>query len=333
MYGVVKQGDKDNQGNVVLQNSNTVYVNNVQIGCLTDPVSGSGIEIVGPGSSTVFANNKIVSVDQDLDKYPAPITATTKNVFAGDTASFGGGPVPPTVLSKPALYAELDQYNQPTVSRLTAAEQHDDDPESAPQYVQYRVYAEQDAGLPPASTTSVLTVPIPPSTASSAIPTDCSDIKATTTFTDSFQLSTHYTLGMLTDQTLVSYYHVQPQFGLTNQQIICNLRALCNNILEPLLSKYGSAMRINSGFRVAYAGFSQHYIGQAVDVSFTDTPTMADSLARAQEIAGLVNFDQYIYEQNISIWYHISYNPSGTQRHQVLSKPRGSQYFFGLREF
>ncbi len=334
MYNVVKQGDKDTQGNLVLPNSNTVYVNGVQIACLTDPVSGSGVKIVSPGSSTVFANFKNVSIDQDLDEYPAPITATTTNVFAGDTGSSQGGTVAPTPLTKTQIYAQLDPYNQPTVSRLTAAEQHDDDPESDPIYRQYRVYAEQDANLPPANTTPVQTVAVPTVTPPASVPTDCVDIQSMTSFPDSFQLSTHFTLGMLTDQTLVSYYHVQPQFGLTTQQIICNLRALCNNILEPMLAKYGPLLVINSGFRIGN-GFSQHYIGQAVDVSFTDVPptALSASLTRAQEIAELFNYDQYIYEQNLSIWYHISYNPSGKQRRQVLSKPRGSQYYPGLVEF
>ncbi len=330
MPGIITVGAKDTQGNEVLPNSNTVYVDGLQIACLTDPVSGSGVEIVGPGSQTVYANFKKVSIDQDLDQYPSPLTAV--DVFAGNNSSSQGGPVTPTTPSKTQVYAQLDQYNQPTVSRLTAAEQHDDDPNSDPIYRQYRVYAEQDAGLGPASSTPVQTVIPPPSTPPASVPSNCTDIFSTTSFPDSFQLSPHFTLGMLTDQTLVSYYHVQPQYGLTSQEIICNLRTLCFNILEPMLAKYGSALVINSGFRVGY-GKSQHYLGQAVDVSFNDTPTLADSFARAQEIAQLFNYDQYIYEQNISIWYHISYNPSGTQRRQVLSKPRGSRYYFGLTEF
>lgn len=323
---------------------------------LGDPISCG--DIMGQGSGNVFANGSAVSrMNVDLTVghcfSPVPIISASPNVFVNNAradrvgdpipthccssschsgvASNGspnvfvnsgsGGPSPITVL--------LDQFKQPGVSRLQAAEQHDDDQGSDPIYVEYRKQAEAQAGY--VATAPTFIEQAPPATKKPAnVPSDCSDITAHTgPFPGSFQLSPNFTLSQVTTNTLISRYPLIAQGGLSQKDIVCNLRALCVNILEPLLTTYGSNLVVNSGFRQG-TGRSQHYKGQAVDVSFKDAVTSDQFWTRAKEIKDNINYDQFIFEQNISIWYHISYNTEGVRR-QVLTKPRGDTYVAGLQ--
>ena len=173
------------------------------------------------------------------------------------------------------------------------------------------------------------TAPTVPRIAVANVLSDCTDIYAVQgTFSPSFQLSPNFTLAMLTTNTLVSNYPLRGQVGLIPSDIVCNLRRLCVNVLEPLYAKYGSNLVINSGFRHG-SGTSQHYKGEAVDVSFKNVRTSDAAWARAQEIPSVVPFDQYIFEQNLSVWYHLSY--STNNRSAILTKPRGNQYYAGLQ--
>jgi uncharacterized Zn-binding protein involved in type VI secretion len=330
MSGISRIGDADSNGYILIEGSTNVSVNGLFVARVGDSLindEGDEANII-MGSPNVFANGLPIARINDSTSDSGIMIGGSFDVLANNESIATQNIV---IAQKSAVYAELDPFNQPSVSRLTGAEQHDDDPGSDPIYTQYRQYAESDAGLGPASNIPLQTG-TPPGPPPGTIPADCMNIYAMTSFPDSFQLSTNFTLGMVTDMTLVSNYHVQPQSGLTVQQIICNLRALCINVLEPMLAKYGLAMRINSGFRIG-VGASQHYTGQAADISFTDVTTPAANFARAQDITNSFAYDQYIYEQNLTTWHHLSYNQSGTNRRQVLSKPRGSQYFSGLIEF
>ena len=60
------------------------------------------------------------------------------------------------------------------------------------------------------------------------------------------------------------------QFGLTPQEIVCNLKGLAENCLEPIIDIFPS-MIISSGFRrpgdvAESSATSQHYLGQAADI-------------------------------------------------------------------
>ena len=111
----------------------------------------------------------------------------------------------------------------------------------------------------------------------------------------------------------------------TAKDIVKNLRDLCYNVLEPLKAMYPSVV-VNSGFRHTSNGKSQHERGQAADMAI---PSVSSSAAAAWLIAqaiasSSIPFDQYIFEQNNTIWFHLSYDKSrGKQRGMVMSKPRG----------
>jgi hypothetical protein len=235
---------------------------------------------------------------------------------------------PPSISGIAAVNAVMDAFAQAGVDRIDAAEQHDDDPGSDFTYKTYRRNAHAEAGVVDSEPKIVDKAP-PPTGSVTNVATDTSDIDSHVgAFPGSFPLSTNFTLAALTTNTQVSNYALKAQCGLTEKQIVANLRALCLNVLEPMKTAFGSAMKINSGFRHGQ-GTSQHYKGQAADVSFTDCPTSEASFNRAKQVQNQFNFDQYIYEQNNSIWHHVSYNTAGCRRN-VLSKPRGDRYLAGL---
>jgi len=140
---------------------------------------------------------------------------------------------------------------------------------------------------------------------------DCSDIESPPS--SSLQLSSNFTLDQLTTNTSLSSYTLKSQAGLEDYQIACNLRALCENVLEPIVSEYGkSSFIITSGFRHG-SGKSQHEKGQAVDIQF---PSKSNALVYniAVWIKDNLNFDQLILEYGGNKpWIHISYNQDGNR--------------------
>jgi zinc D-Ala-D-Ala carboxypeptidase len=137
------------------------------------------------------------------------------------------------------------------------------------------------------------------------------------------QLSKNFTLS----EFLIS--QTASRLGIDNtpsQQVIDNLTALCQNILQPLRDKFGPVV-ISSGYRspqlnkaIGGAANSQHMLGQAADIHM---PSMAnDELARL--IAKNFVFDQVILEfytlgKPDSGWVHVSYNAAGNKREQLTA--------------
>ena len=104
-----------------------------------------------------------------------------------------------------------------------------------------------------------------------------------------------------------------------------NLRALVDEVLDPLRDCYGKPIKVNSGFRcrklnqlVNGATNSQHMRGEAADIT-TGSPKDNLKLARMIEEAG--KFDQLIYEKNSPAgpqWLHVSWRRNGVNRKRVL---------------
>lgn len=129
----------------------------------------------------------------------------------------------------------------------------------------------------------------------------------------SFQLSTNYTLGDLSVDTVLSKYTVRAQAGFTYQDMICNLQALADHIGEPLSTQFGRAnMIITSGFRPG-SGTSQHERGQAFDIQYPlYTNTQVFNIA--EYIRDNLPFDQLILEYGGNRpWIHCSYNRAGNR--------------------
>lgn len=97
-----------------------------------------------------------------------------------------------------------------------------------------------------------------------------------------------------------------------------NLKALVENILDPLRTKVGKSITINSGFRneqvnraVGGAAISQHRFGQAADLVIEGMST--------REIVNLIVDMKLPYDQLIEefgSWVHVSF--STRNRREVL---------------
>ena len=143
------------------------------------------------------------------------------------------------------------------------------------------------------------------------------------------QLSRNFKLSDLLGQSGNPFPFGVGQHNLTDAQIVCNLRKLCLNILEPLRDKYSSkGFKINSGYRnsgsipaPASGKVSQHELGQAVDISFSSirgVGSYSEQVKAFYAIAKEINamglpYDQMIFENNPathSTWIHMSYSES-----------------------
>lgn len=101
------------------------------------------------------------------------------------------------------------------------------------------------------------------------------------------------------------------------QQVIDNLGALCEHVLQPLRDSIKAPIKISSGYRcprlntvIGGAGRSQHLTGQAADIICykTGNEQLFNTLIHSD-----VPFDQVIDEFSFR-WVHISYDPARNRR-------------------
>lgn len=100
-----------------------------------------------------------------------------------------------------------------------------------------------------------------------------------------------------------------------------NIKALVEDVLQPLRDKWGGPLFINSGYRskelneaVGGVETSQHRKGQAADVGVTDPYALAKLIKRMR-----LDVDQYIVYPD---FVHISYKKDGENRNQLLYNKR-----------
>ena len=146
------------------------------------------------------------------------------------------------------------------------------------------------------------------------------------------QLSKHFSLQEMINSGTASRLGLD---NTPNEEQIENLKALCENILEPLREYYESRpIMITSGFRspqlskaIGSSENSQHCKGEAVDFEIPGF----DNRQVAAHIKNNFLYDQLIseyYEDGIldSGWIHVSFKRDGTNRKQSLTKNKGEGY-------
>lgn len=134
-------------------------------------------------------------------------------------------------------------------------------------------------------------------------------------------------------------------------EIVCNLKSLAVNIIEPLLVAYPGFMvpaegknykRINSAFRnySTAGGRSQHMLGEAIDVQWFAGGSWKGpnySTEKYMEISNWclqnLSVDQLIFEHTETygrVWLHISHRRDGQQRNDNAWTMKGGQYRTGF---
>jgi zinc D-Ala-D-Ala carboxypeptidase len=115
--------------------------------------------------------------------------------------------------------------------------------------------------------------------------------------------------------------------GISNMptpEHIENFKKLAENIFEPIRKHFGVPILISSGYRskelnkaIGGATTSQHLLGQAIDIDMDGSSSGVTNKMVFDYIKANLNFDQLINEFDYS-WVHVSYNPTGKQRKQIL---------------
>jgi len=192
-------------------------------------------------------------------------------------------------------------------------------------------FPSQGDGNPPTqgSSTSSNTTPSPRGESRNQGPRDCN--------AENIQLSTNFSLAQLSCSAPAAKYFIpavgqtktHPTRGvLTRDQIIANLRGVAQNILEPIRATYPTLI-VTNAYRDK-GGSSQHEVGEAVDIQFSDitgpiTSQNAEFLVRAEAIRKILSakngFDQFLLEYKTTgskrPWLHISYRSNVANRKEI----------------
>jgi len=103
-----------------------------------------------------------------------------------------------------------------------------------------------------------------------------------------------------------------------------NLKALAENIFEPIRTEFRVPIYISSGYRskelnkfVKGSATSQHCKGEAIDIDMDSHSHNITNKDIFDFIVAKLPFDQVINEFNYA-WIHVSYKKNGPQRKQIL---------------
>lgn len=325
---------------------------------LTDANNAGGKITATDGNSTVFANNLLVSVNgstgtdhspsvSDIHDAGAWSTANGSNsVFAhgvnvnyqdnadtcGDVRVGGSGNV--------FVGDDIDQ-DIPSIRGVVELDEEDiSEPGTGAAKFQSVPRSDREKAVPNPEPTGNKSVE--PSKFTGTPTADCGGIEAEVTAAsgnlttiEAIVLSPRFTVKKLTRTPNIAFDNpLNPSAGdLSREEIVCNLKLLCINCLEPIYNKYSNAFVTNT-WRPRGIGSptSQHPKGQAADLQFRGVKK-SDYYQIAQVIKDLVPFDQLLLEYKTTgtglPWIHISFNKSGNRK-QILTLLNNSTYGQGL---
>lgn len=135
-------------------------------------------------------------------------------------------------------------------------------------------------------------------------------------------ISKHFSFAEFEKSDTAKRLHINN--AIVDWDVRDNIKALVENILQPLRNAWGGPLIINSGYRcrelneaVGGVETSQHTKGMAADVGVTDPLALAKLAVKMK-----LDFDQMIIYPS---FVHFSYKKDGENRGQVLysAKYRG----------
>lgn len=262
-----------------------------------DVASGGSTNIESSGKATLFAdgaceihgskvqlNGGQIFTNPDIKKNTAVVTSSLGGAKVGT-------PEPPIPIAKSA--------GGPTVFEILAT---DDDVEKTPDEINTIRAA---AGIPPVDTK-------PPREGESATPPagggDNKDVKCgSVQLKDDYRqvkISKNFTLA---DMTQGGSRKLKAAGGVTEEDILCNLVKLAENVLEPIKAA-GLKFTITSAYRQG-SGKSDHDVGRAVDIKVHGMT----NYQAAQKVYAIVGgiAKQFLLEYTTSGgsgWIHVAYN-------------------------
>lgn len=143
------------------------------------------------------------------------------------------------------------------------------------------------------------------------------------------QLSKNFPLDDMLESPLARRYNVKEQFT-PPQEIINNLKELCEKVLQPIRDKVKAPIIITSGYRCPRVNklakgseTSQHMKGEGVDIYCTkiSNKNLYNIIVKMMKENNLP-VDQLIWEYGTKdnpAWVHVSYTSSRQPRKQIFS--------------
>ena len=214
-------------------------------------------------------------------------------------------------------------------------------------------HSNRDTGAEKPAANEIETTAKPENTARSTNP-GCDVIYGMSSFPSSYVLYTDKTGHNWTMAQVLRQYSMTPgKYGApikdyTTQDLVCNLKALCVNILGPLNETLGPVNKswvMTSCYRSSKidggSPTSQHLTGSAVDISIGGNYGYKANYDAAVKLAAILPYDQMLLEyrdpgingnkdsKRIN-WLHISYNNFGTGRKDLRTFLNDKTYKMGL---
>lgn len=324
MPGIIRLTDisqgTDEPPSPPIESSNNVYANNIKVVRVGDEYllhpdteNEHDGRTASQGSPSVFVNNKKVHRANDLISCGDQANATgSPNVLANEPVEVVANTVIPLEPFSPYAMKKLVS----TTSQRAPHDEPDELPDQPPP---------GDPPPPPVESNE------DPAVEQAQPVTDCDSITLPIDY--DFQLSTHYKLRHLSIGAVFKH-KIVAQCSLTEADIVCNLKALAENCIEPILAQF-PGLRINSGFRRSTRCVSQHEKGQACDIQWPSF-SFDDYWAAGQWIKDNINYDQLLFEYGNSVWIHVSYNQAGNRpknaSNAVMTMKNG-HYTSGLHKY
>lgn len=315
---------------------------------LTDSNALGGRIINTDGNTTTHANNLLASVNTSTVLYGPPTTSTANgsgSVFAhGVNVNYTDNPDAdgiPRVGGSPNVFVgdDIDQ-DIPSIRGVVEADEEDVFvPGSGTARFEAVPKTEREAAVPEPAPTGQKDAQ--PSKFTGTPTADCGGIEDEVAAAGSLEaiealsLSPRFTVKKLTRKPFIAFDNpLNPSSGdLSREEIVCNLKLLAINCLEPIYSQYPNAFVTNT-WRPRGIGSptSQHPKGQAADIQFRSVKK-SDYYQIAQVIKDLVPYDQLLLEYKTTgtglPWIHISFNKAGNRK-QVLTLLNNRTYGQGL---
>lgn len=326
MPGVSRNAGQDVAGGAIIQGSPDVFTNNKPTVRIGDAVAGHGRgphagPVMAAGSGNVFTNNIPTSREGDPATCGHPATGSG-DVFAGD---------------------DIDQDIPSVRATIEADEEDATDPGAGAAAFQTAV----DSGIISQREATVKAyeetgkTDDTPGKPTAALSKNCSDLASLDPFPtgddiDKIRLTSGYTVGSLTRKPSVVFDNAlrSATGGLSVEEIVCNLKLLAVNCIEPIKAKYPNALVTNTWRPFQGNPRSQHPKGQAADIQFRGV-SKAAYYDIAQWIKDNVSYDQLLLEYKTTgsglPWIHISFNKDQS-RAQVLTLLNDKTYSQGLTQ-
>jgi GH24 family phage-related lysozyme (muramidase) len=233
--------------------------------------------------------------------------------MGANSASSSGLALPDAVKSP-----EMPEFNELTVitrSSSAAGEYETPDEGDATSYQQNQINSGAMKAEEIGKNEKKEEVATPPTT-KNVLDANCDVINSMAQFDPSFKLSRNYTLGALTKN---GSRPVVAQQGLSVQQIVCNLKGLAINCLEPIRDIYPN-MILTSVFRrpgdvPKSSKTSDHYLGCAADIVLPGK-SREEHYEVIQRIQQLIPYDQLIleYQGAKTVWIHVSFKYTSSKK-------------------